>query len=196
MTKPNCKDHQLLQLQTAGATLFSSLWEGGGGVPFSSSSEWRDSQVLVGSGSSPGQNPGSTMLHTFHSLQQRRLENWINTSAGGFSEEPAKAWASSVLEGGGRVVVVVVGNPSGRRLFNSFNSTRTLRRAQTRVRTQREKRSWQKLQSLFFLMKLLRSFSLRRKTALSEMDGRFIGTEFLCKTLLLLLFTVAMALPP
>lgn len=66
--------------------------------------------LLSGSGGERADHPlvraqDPTMLHTFHSLQQRRLENWINTSAGGFSEKPAKARASSVLEGGGRVVV-------------------------------------------------------------------------------------------
>lgn len=116
----------------------------------------------MGSGSSPGQSPGSTMLHTFHSLQQRRLENWINTLAGGFREKPAKAWASSVLEGGGRVVV---GNPSGRRLFNSSTS------ADEGANAARGKKLAEAAELFFLLMKPLRSFFSVREDCIFR-DGR------------------------
>lgn len=61
------------------------------------------SQVVLVSGSSPGQSPDCTKLYTLHSLQQRRLENWIKAFARGLSEKRAKASASSQLEGGGGV---------------------------------------------------------------------------------------------
>lgn len=91
------------------------------------------SQVVLVSGSSPGQSPECTKLYTLHTLQQRRLDNWIKTFAGGLSEERAKASASSQLEG------VVKGQRrsdaagreghaarSGSHLCKPFDSTRTL----------------------------------------------------------------------